>query len=318
MENLKELKVVFMGTGNFAGVILKFLISSPYKIISVFTQPEKKAGRQGLWKPSEVKKIALLKKLTVFEPEKFTPDVVKKLKVRKPDLIVLADYGKILPKEILSAPRLGALNVHASLLPKFRGPSPIQNALLQGEKETGATIMLMNEKVDAGDILNQKRIKIKPKETYSQLLSGLANLSGPLLLDTLGLWIKKKIKPRAQDESQATFCQLIEREDGKVIWDNEASAIYNQFRAFCSWPGLFTYWENNGKNLRLKLNQIRWAKTDPVQCRVGEVFKSDQEVAVKASGGIIILEEVQLEGKKSVKVKEFLNGHPNFIGSMLK
>lgn len=323
-----KVRIIFMGTSNFAGVILKFLISSPYEISAVFTQPEKKIGRQRQPQPSEVKKIASRHRLKVFEPEKFSEEVIKKLKSKKPDLIIAADYGKILPKEVLDVPRLGALNVHASLLPKFRGPSPIQNAILRGEKETGATVIIMNEKVDAGDIISQKKAKIDPDEAYPRLLLKLANLSGKLLIETIALWVAKKIKPKKQDDSQVTLCQLIDRDDGKVVWANEAENIYNQFRAFYSWPGLFTYWPNNGKNLRIKLNEIGWSKDfSSNKYHLGEVFKFGKEilnkgenfgVGVKASRGVIILKEVQLEGKNKVEIKNFINGHPNFIGSILK
>ncbi len=314
-----KLRVVFMGTSSFADTILKALLSAQYNIISVYTQADKKVGREQKLKKSAVKITAENNKIPVFSPAKFEEGEIKELAGQKPDLIVVAAYGKILPKTVLDLPGFGAINTHASLLPDYRGPSPIQNAILDGEKETGVTIMLMDEGIDTGAILSQKKTKIAPHETSIELTKRLADLSSELLLETIPLWVKRKIEPKPQDNSKATLCQLIERSDGKILWVNDATAIYDQYRAFFSWPGVFTFWERDNFNTRVKLNKIALAEKDsPEKYRVGEVFKMGDNIAVQSGSGIIFLEEIQPEGKNNMKVSDFINGNPGFIGSILK
>jgi len=308
-----------MGTSFFAAAILEALIKDDYNIISVYTKPDQPVGRDQKVRKSEVKILSEQEKLRIFTPEKIDKDTILEIKEQEPDIIIVASYGKILTEEILKLPRFGAINVHASLLPKFRGPSPIQNAILNGEKETGATIMLMDKGIDTGDILSQQKIDINPEETYPELLKRISQLSSYALLKTLPLWIRKKISPKKQEENKATYCQLIERSDGKIIWTNDARSIYKQWRALLPWPGIFTYWEKNGVNLRLKLTKISPVPGELKDNReMGEVMDLNGKTAVKAASGIIILEEIQLEGKAKVKIGDFINGHPDFIGSRLK
>ena len=319
MENPIKLKIVFMGTSFFAAAILEALIKDDYNIISVYTKPDQPVGRDQKVRKSEVKILSEQEKLRIFTPEKIDKDTILEIKEQEPDIIIVASYGKILTEEILKLPRFGAINVHASLLPKFRGPSPIQNAILNGEKETGATIMLMDKGIDTGDILSQQKIDINPEETYPELLKRISQLSSYALLKTLPLWIRKKISPKKQEENKATYCQLIERSDGKIIWTNDARSIYKQWRALLPWPGIFTYWEKNGVNLRLKLTKISLVSGELKDNReMGEVMDLNGKTAVKAASGIIILEEIQLEGKAKVKIGDFINGYPDFIGSRLK
>ncbi len=314
-----KLRVVFMGTSSFADKILTALLAAEYNIISVYTQADKKVGREQELKKSAVKITAEGKKIPVFTPAKFRENEIKELADQKPDLIVVAAYGKILPKAVLDLPGFGAINTHGSLLPSYRGPSPIQNAILDGEKETGVTIMLMDEGIDTGAILSQKKTKITPHETNVELMERLAILSSELLLETIPLLAKRKIEPSPQDNLKATLCQLIERSDGKIIWTNDATAIYNQYRAFFSWPGVFTFWERDKFNTRIKLNKIILAeKNISEKHHIGEVFKMEDEIAVQTENGAIILKEIQLEGKNNTKIADFINGNPSFIGSILK
>ncbi|HLN18540.1 MAG TPA: methionyl-tRNA formyltransferase, partial [Patescibacteria group bacterium] len=236
----------------------------------------------------------------------------------KPDIIVVAAFGSILPKSILSIPKHGSLNVHASLLPKYRGPSPIQNALLRGEKETGVTIMLMDEGIDTGHILSQEKVGIKEDETLSELYARLADIGAKLLVNTIPRWISGEIKPVIQDNSQAIICELIEKSDGKVSWNESAQTIYNCFRAFTPWPGIFTFWDKNGLLTRLKLNKISIANDNVKTHHLGEVFEKDGRVLVETGEGQIVLDEVQLEGKLNMDINSFINGNTDFIGSMLK
>lgn len=319
MKNPVKLNTLFMGTSSFAATILKSLIDNDYNIISVYTRADAKIGREHITQKSPVKLVAEKVKLNVFEPQKFDAEEISKIKKQKPDLIIVAAYGKILPKAVLDIPGFGAINAHASLLPKFRGPSPVQNALLDGEIKTGTTIMLMDEGIDTGDILAQKKIIINPEEKYPELLEKMATASSQLLLKTLPDLINRKIKPVPQEETQASYCQLIERQDGKIIWNEEAISIFNRWRAFYPWPGVFTYWGKNSCNIRLILHKIKFStrKINP-DFSQGQVFESDGEIGVFANQGSIILEEVQLEGKNRIGIADFINGHPDFIGSILK
>lgn len=309
-----------MGTSAFAEQILASLIKTNYNLIAVYTQPDKKVGRAQELQKSAVKITAEKNNIPVFEPNKFDEPAINKLAELNPDIIVVAAYGKILPENVLKIPPHGTINVHASLLPKYRGASPIQNALLNGEKKTGITIMLMDKGIDTGDILSQEEINIDHNDTAENLTDKLASLGSELLIKTLPDYIVGKIEPQKQDDSLATLCRLIKREDGLIDWDDSAENIYNKFRAFQPWPGIYTFWENNGSPKRIKLVKISLATSLSLagKYRTGEIFKSEEEVAIQTGAGIITLEELQMEGKNSVSIKNFLNGYPNFISSILK
>ena len=314
-----KLRTIFMGTSEFASEILDSLFNAGYNIISVYTQPDKKSGRDQKMTFSAVKIFSEKNKIPIFQPSKFDETEVEEIKQQKPDIIILAAYGKIIPPSVLKIPGFGALNVHASLLPKYRGPSPIQNALLNGETETGITIMLMDEHIDTGGILSQKSVTIDKDETAADLQKKLAKISSELLLETLPQWVERKIAPKKQDESKATLCQLVEKSDGKIIWSDSAESIYNRYRAFYPWPGIFCFWEKEDSFKRMKLNKINLLKSNPeMKHNIGEVFQIVEGVGVQASLGIILIEEIQLEGRPKVKIEEFLNGYPDFIGSVLK
>lgn len=312
-------KIIFMGTPAFASEILRALTSNQYNISAVFTRPDKKTGRNQDLQKSAVKIVAEEAGLTIFDPEKLDEDAIKKINSIKPDLIVVAAYGKILPGVILKIPKYGSINVHASLLPIWRGPSPIQNALLHGDKETGITLMLMDEGIDTGEIVAQEKTEIGPDETFSELSQRLASLGAQVVAKTIPLWLEGKIDSRPQDNSQALICQLIERADGKVNWADEAREIYNRYRALTPWPGLYTFWEKNASNLRLKLNRIGISdKIHPGKFRIGEVFAMDNETGVQTAEGVIILKELQLEGKNNMPIAEFLKGYSDLTGAVFK
>jgi len=314
-----KLRVIFMGTSSFADAILAALLANKYNIIGVYTQPDKKVGREQKLEKSAVKITAEAAKIPVFSPTRFDATEITKLEAQKPDLLIVAAYGKILPQAVLDLPGFGAINVHASLLPNYRGPSPIQNAILSGEKETGATIMLMDAGIDTGAMLSQKKLTIGPNETSDELSARLAQLSAKLLLETIPQWIERKIKPTAQDDKKASLCQLIERGDGKIIWSDSAREIHNQYCAFFSWPGIFTHWEKASALVRIKLNKISFSENNlPENHRIGEVFETQEKIAVQTGKGLVFLEELQREGKTNLKIKDFLNGNPDFIGSILK
>lgn len=308
-----------MGTSDLSETILGALIENEYNLVGVFTKPDQKIGRKQEVTAPLVKKMALEHKIPVFQPLKFNSEAVEELKNLKPDLVIVAAYGKIIPKSALEIPGFGCINVHVSLLPKYRGPSPIQNALLAGEKETGVTIMLMDQGVDTGDILAQEISPIKPDDNTETLMKKLAANGANLLLKTIPFWIEGKIEKTQQDHNKATCCQLIEREDGKIFWTDSAEDIYNRYRALTPWPGIFTYWKNDSETVRLKLISIELQKTDPIEKRTeGEVFEIGSDVGVQTAQGVIILKELQQEGKNTADMKSFLNGRRNFIGSILQ
>lgn len=318
-EKQIKLPVVFMGTSELSEAILSALIENNYNIVGVFTKPDKKIGREQEITPPLVKKLAESHKIPVFQPKKFDFAAVEELKKLKPDLVIVAAYGKIIPKAALKIPGFGFLNVHVSLLPKYRGPSPIQNALLNGETQTGITIMLMDEGVDTGDILGQKIIQIAQDDNAKTLTKKLSENGALFLLKIIPLLVEQKIEPQKQDFSQATFCQLIEREDGHIYWHNGAESIYNRYRALTPWPGIFSYWKDDSSIVRLKFISISFQKMSPVgKHQEGEVFEIGNDIGVQAFEGVIILKEIQKEGKKIMPAKEFINGHPNLIGSVLE
>src|SRR3989339_205842 len=205
-------KIVFMGTADFAVAILEALWKNKFNVVAVFTKTDSRAGRGYSLQESAVKKFAQERNIPLFQPEKLDEKATEEIKKLQPDLIIVADYGKIIPSAVLKIPPHGVINIHPSLLPKFRGSSPIQNALLFGETETGTTIMLLDKGMDTGVILAQEKIIIQPEKTFSELSLRLAQLSSQLLLKTIPLWLAGEINPQKQDDTQASLCQMIKKE----------------------------------------------------------------------------------------------------------
>jgi len=314
-----KVRVVFMGTPGLSATLLSSLIENGYNIVGVVTKADKPAGRKHEAIESEVKKIATAHQIPLLQPEKLDQDAVNDIRNWKPDIIVVTAYGKILPKDILDIPGFGCINFHTSLLPSFRGSSPIQNALLSGAAETGVTIMLMDEGMDTGDIIAQTSVAIMPEDTKETLTDKLLESGRDLLTETLPLWIKRKITAKKQDHSRATLCQLIEREDGHIMWTDDAESIFNRYRALTPWPGVFSFWKKDEDLLRLKLIRISYQKMDPESThKVGEIFEVGEKIGVQTGSGIIFLEEIQLEGKSAVPIADFVRGNASLIGSLLQ
>lgn len=308
-----------MGTPDFAANILRVLLENKFNIISVYTQSDKKVGRKQTLEESAVKKNAEKNRIKVFQPSKFDDEVTQEIKNQKPDLIIVSAYGKILPADILKIPKYGVINTHPSALPKYRGASPIQNAILNGEKKTSATIMLLSEEVDAGDILAQKEIEIDKDETYPDLSKKLSDISAELLLELISSWTTGKINPIKQNKDLASFCQMIKKEDGRINWNESAQKIYNRYRAFFVWPGIFTYWKKDNREVRIKLDKISVEKdVSENNFEVGEVFLENEKIKIKTGSGNVILEEIQLEGKNKINANDFVRGYANFVGSVLE
>lgn len=317
-------KIIFFGSGEFAAIILNKLAVSEFRPGAIFTQPDKPVGRRQTLSPSPAKKVAENFHLKIFEPKSLKNDETEKM-VRsfEPDLIVVADYGKIIPKNILDIPKFGVLNVHPSLLPRHRGATPIQYAILEGDEETGVTIILMDKQVDHGPIIASEKIEVESKELiFDELFHQLAESGGKLLLKTLPRWLNNEIKPMPQDESRATFTKILTKEDGKIDWHKSAEEIERKIRAFLKWPGVWCEWESSGKKLRLKiikagiLNRTVGCAENPTP---GFVFSTGGgELAVNCQPGSLVIEELQLEGKNKTTGQEFLRGYPKIIGTMLR
>ncbi len=313
-----QIRVVFMGTPPFASEILMTLIKDGYHVVGVITKPDKPVSRTQEVSVSAVKKLALEYNLPIHQPEKLNDEAYESYKVWQPDILIVAAYGKILPKRFLELPGFGAMNIHASLLPLYRGASPIQNAILDGQEETGITLMQMDAGMDTGDIITQKTVKINPDETVEQLTAKLTLLAQKMISETLPLWVKKKINATPQPAEGATLCQLIERQDGQAIWNDEARSIYNRYRALTPWPGIFTFWPQKNGLLRIKLHTISVIDDIETTNVHGTVLIHEDKLAIQAERGIIIVEELQLEGRNRMNTETFLKGNPSFVGSILK
>lgn len=314
-----KVRVVFMGTPTLSATLLQALLDAEYNIVGVVTKPDKPVGRKREIEESPVKKLAVERALPLLQPERMDDVTLKTLTDWKPDLIVVAAYGKILPESVLNLPGFGCINFHTSLLPLWRGASPIQNALLNGASETGVTIMLMDRGMDTGDILTQVTVPIAPDDTTETLTDKLGVAGRDLLLSTLPDWIERRITPKRQNHKDATLCQLIERSDGKIVWSDDAESIYNRYRALTPWPGIFAYWHKKDNLLRLKLLKVSVQKLNPgLKQPIGMVCEIGEKIGVQTGSGILFLETVQLEGKSPLPIREFLNGNEGFIGTLLE
>jgi len=293
-----------MGTPDFAVPSLKALKEAGYEIPLVITRPDKPAGRGKRLKPPPVKVEAERLGLKVYQPERIkdNEELKKILEEISPDLIVVAAYGKILPDWLLKLPGYGVINVHASLLPRYRGASPIQAALLNGEKKTGVTIMKVIPELDAGDILSQREVEIREEDNAQTLHDRLAQVGAELLIETIPGFIRGEIEPRPQNHSQATYCPKITKEMGRIDWERSAGEIFNMVRAFTPWPGAFTH--HRGK--MVKLTEVR-----PVEGkgRPGEVIEAGRRLVVATGEGALEILKIKPEGRKEIGGDEFIRGY---------
>jgi len=296
-----------MGTPEFAVPSLKALLAHGENVVAVVTQPDRPKGRGRKLTPPPVKELALQEGLTVLQPTKIrTDEFLNGLREFSPDLIVVTAYGRILPGPLLNLPPLGTVNVHGSLLPKYRGAAPIQWAVINGEPETGITIMQMDEGMDTGDILLPGALPIAPDDTAGTLSVKMAELGGKLLVEALELLKAGKLIPRKQDESQATMAPPLTKELGCIDWSQSASAISCLIRGLDPWPTAYTYLD--GKLLRLFRPRVI---EDQVDQQPGTLCRADAEGLLIATGkDYLLVREVQLEGAKRMPVDAFLRGRP--------
>jgi methionyl-tRNA formyltransferase len=316
-ESASTSRVVFMGTPEFSQTILLGLLDGGYDVVAAYTRPDKPVGRKREISETPVKRLANIRHIPVEQPVRFDEEAIRKLCDYKPDIIIVAAYGKILPESVLSLPALGCVNVHVSLLPRWRGASPIQNALVAGDTETGVTIMLMDAGMDTGPILAQESFPIQADDTADDLFSRMATDGSRLLNVTLPRWIGHDIRPMRQDDSKATLCKRIDREDGRIHWNDTAENIHNRYRGFHPWPGIFSFWKREAAPLRLKLTRISMRTASDTNRQPGEVFLLEENVAVQTGLGLIFIEELQPEGRAAMPIRDYVNGRPDFIGSIL-
>ena len=298
-----------MGSADFSLPILKAL-SEGEEVLAVVTQPDRPRGRGQRVVPTPVKEWAEGKGIPVLEPQGLKGPFLEEVRGIGPEAIVVAAYGRILPSELLRLPPLGCINVHPSLLPKYRGAAPVNWAIIRGEIETGVTTFLMDERMDSGPILLQRRVRIGEGETASELLGRLAELGAELLLETLKRWRRGEIEPRPQREEEATFAPKLRKEDGLIDWKREAREINNLIRGAQPWPGAYTF-------LRGKLLKVHRARVGSGRGEPGEVISLEEGIEVACGEGSLLLQEVQLEGRRRVLWEDFLRGYPLSIGERL-
>jgi len=298
-------RLLFMGTPDFAVAPLEALIRMGYPVVGVVTQPDRPQGRGRKTAPPPVKLVAEGFGLTVLQPEKVGhPSFLETFRKIAPDLIVVAAFGQILPKEILRGPRLGCINIHPSLLPKYRGAAPINWTLIRGDRTTGVTIMQMDEGVDSGDVLLQKETSIGEEETFGELHDRLAKMGAELLLTALAMLEAGALQPRPQDHRLATPAPRLAREDGLIRWSSDVRSIHGLIRGLSPLPCAYTFW----KGKKLKVFSAA-AEESTVAEKPGTVAaESAAGLRIAAGNGYLLLKEVQLEGKKRLPVDDFLRG----------
>jgi len=310
-------RLIFMGTPEFAVPSLEALMRGSYQVAAVYTQPDKKAGRGQRVVMCPVKQLAASQGLQVVQPDSLKgTSAVDRLASFAPELIVVAAFGHILPAGVLALPKFGCLNVHPSLLPRYRGSSPIATAILQGDEVTGVTIMLMDVGLDSGPILSQKKVSISAEDTTGSLTVKLAQAGAQLLMETLPLWLEGRIKPQPQEESGASYTKAIAKEDGEVDWQLPALELWRRVQAFCPWPGCYTWWR--GKRLKLsKVVPLDVGKSGEPGKVTAMAPPVSAAVGVETGDGVLGLLWVQLEGKREMSAQEFIRGQRDFVGSLL-
>lgn len=303
-----------MGSADFSLPILMAL-QKKFNVIAVVTEIDKPAGRNKEILPPPTKTLARSLNIPVFQPLSLRKDLklVEKIKNMAPDLIVVAAYGKILPESILNLPAHGCLNVHPSLLPKYRGASPIQSALLAGDHVSGVSIILMDAGMDTGDVVAQETVEIDETADYNNLAERLAQLGAEMLTKLIPRYVAGEIKLKTQNDEVASYCQKIEKADGRVDWQKSAKQIFNQIRAYAAWPGCYSYFKE--KKLDIIATAMENKKTDLAP---GTVFAEGKRFYVACGDGALELRRVKLEGKKEVDCQSFVNGYRDFVGAALK
>ncbi len=322
------LRIIYMGTPHFAVPALEALIAHAapgellpdgYEIATVITRPDKPVGRGKEIIYSPVKQAAIAHGIPVWQPGSLKkPENIEGLAAYKADLYIVAAFGQILPQAVLDQPKYGTLNIHASLLPKYRGVSPISEAILQGDVETGVTIMLLDAGVDTGPILRARAIPIVEDETTGSLTDKLSRLGAETLLDAIPQWVQRKITPQPQDEQKASHTHMLRKEDGEISWERPAAVLAREVRAYNPWPGAYTHWRGR----LLKIVSAHAQALEPgEEVAPGTVTLRKEAghsiLAIVTGSGFLEVDRLQLEGKKAMSTEEFLRGYPQIVGDVL-
>ncbi|MEK3944383.1 methionyl-tRNA formyltransferase [Paenibacillus sp. FSL H3-0310] len=310
------MKIVFMGTPAFAVPSLQMLVDEGYEVVAVITQPDRPQGRKKILAPSPVKEAALALGLPVLQPERMRrPEAVAELATYEPDLIVTAAYGQILPKAVLDLPRNGCVNVHGSLLPKYRGGAPIQRSIINGEKVTGVTLMYMAEGLDTGDMISRVEVAIEAEDTSGTLFEKLSLAGRDLLKSEMPRLVSGKVQAVQQDDSEATYAPNLNREDERLDWNASSRDNYNRIRGLVPFSGAFTLW--NGETFKA------WASKLPEELKASDsapgtvLSVTEQGVEVKTGDGSLLLTTVQPAGKKAMSAADFSRGAVMKPGTVL-
>lgn len=313
----KKIKTIFVGTPDFGAPSLRALVeSNVFELVSVITQPDKKIGRKQVVTPPAIKVEAQKYNIPVMQPEKINTAYAEIKKIN-PELVVVIAYAQIISEELLNLPKFGFVNVHGSLLPKYRGAACIQAAILNGDTETGVTIMKMDTGLDTGPIIEQAKIPITECDTGGTLFMKLSELGGKILVPTLKKYINNEIKLLPQENSQASYVGLLKKEDGEIDWQDSARKIERHVRAMSPWPGAFSKIKIKEK---LRILKIIKAKTDSSiisNSEPGKIFLDDSRLCVQCGKEVLVIERLQLAGKKEMPATDFIQGHRNLIGATL-
>ena len=305
------MRIVFIGTGEIGVPTLGALLRSEHEVVGIVTQPDKPVGREQSIEPPPIKKAVVGRArppgAPIFQPAKIKdPQTIEEIRRLVPDVIVVVAYGQILPRDVLQIPRLACLNLHASLLPRWRGAAPIQAAIAAGDSDTGITVMYMDEGLDTGDILLQRNIEILPNDTGGSLHDRLAQIAPETLLESLRLLSAGNASRISQENARAIYAPKLKREHGQIDWFESAEAIERKIRAYNPWPGAFMKLER--QNLKVFSASVVDLNGQP-----GEILRSDKDLIVATDEGALSLAEVQLEGKRRMTAAEFLRGHATLL-----
>ena len=311
------MRSIFMGTPEYAIPALEALLNSECHVVGVYVAPDRRGGRGLKWTVHPVKRFALKYGLEIKQPASLRGrEEQEQLVALKPDIVVVAAYGLIVPRSILAVPEHGLLNIHPSLLPKHRGPSPVATAILQGDQQTGATIMLLNEQVDGGPIIRQEVTDIDDDDTTEVLTDKLFFIGAQMLSDVLPEWLRGDITPVPQDERDASMTRKLVKQDGEISWRKSAREIQQMVKAFHPWPGCFTKWE--GRRIKIVESAPIALKMDEKIGTVVQLEKFGIAAGITTGEGVLGLKVLQLEGGLPTNVAAFLRGHPSFLGASME
>ncbi|KEH97685.1 methionyl-tRNA formyltransferase [Clostridium massiliodielmoense] len=309
------MKIVFMGTPEFAVPALKSMIEN-FNVEGVFTQPDRPKGRGKKLAMSPVKEVALENNIEVYQPINLRkePDFIEKLKRIQPDFIIVVAYGQILPKEVLEIPKYACINLHASLLPKYRGAAPLNWAIINGEKKSGNTTMLMDVGLDTGDMLMTQEVDINDDMTAGELHDLLMTQGGDLLVDTINKMVSGEITPIKQDDSKTCYASMLDKEMACIDWNKSVTEIHNLIRGLNPWPVAYTHY--NDKVMKIYKSRVLNENSKKTPGTVIDV--SSEGIKVACNGGVLLVEEIQFPGKKSLKVQQYIRGNSIDLESILK